>query len=144
LPLPITPLSDPPEMDEWVTGVHLLHPRLLAELQRIALAFPARSIVLYSGYRRDARASSPHRRARAVDIEVSGVAKERLFALCRTLRDTGCGYYPHQPFVHVDVRSPSEGSVYWVDIAEPGHPSFYVDSWPGVITGGALEPPGAE
>ena len=144
LPLPLVPTNDPQVDGEWVNGVRLLHPRLLWQLQQISLAFPWRSIVLYSGYRRDARSNSRHLRGRAVDIEVIGVAKERLFAFCRTLQDVGCGYYPHQPFVHVDVRSPTEGSGYWVDISEPGHPSNYVDSWPGVVSNGALESSSAD
>jgi hypothetical protein len=35
------------------------------------------------------------------------------------------------------VRQPSQGSVYWVDTALPGQHSSYVDSWPGVVVGGA-------
>jgi hypothetical protein len=144
LPLPMVPASETQASGEWVDGVRLFHPRLVWLLQQIALTFPSRSILIYSGYRRDARSTSRHLRGRAVDIAVKGVAKERLFVFCRSLRDTGCGYYPNQPFVHVDVRTASEGSGVWVDISRPGRPSAYVDYWPGIVSSGALEAPSAD
>ncbi len=130
LPLPLTPQTNPQFPGEWLPGVRLLHPRLMGLVQQIALAFPGRSLAIYSGYRRDARPSSPHVRGRAVDLAVSGVSKEQLYAYCRSLPDTGCGYYPNQPFVHVDVRDSARGSATWVDISMPGHPSIYTEAWP--------------
>lgn len=138
LPLPDAP--SPPEAwpEEWVDGVRLLHPRLLWILQRIGQAFPKHTVHLMSGYRRDTRETSPHRMGRALDISVRGVSKERLFAFCMTLGDVGCGYYPHHPFVHVDVRPFGTPKLYWVDASQPGQRSQYVDNWPGVVENGAL------
>jgi hypothetical protein len=130
VPLPLSPDANRRIAGEWVEGVRLLHPRLLAAVQRIASEFPGKTIAIYSGYRRDKRPSSPHLRGRAIDMAIAGVANEQLFGVCRTLRDMGCGYYPNQPFVHVDVREPSRGSVAWVDVSEPGHPSVYQSIWP--------------
>jgi uncharacterized protein YcbK (DUF882 family) len=118
--------------------VRLLHPRLLWILQRIGEAFPKRTISILSGYRRDARETSPHRMGRALDITVRGLPKEQLFAYCMTLKDVGCGYYPYHPFIHVDVRPFGSPKVYWVDASEPGERAKYVDEWPGVVEGGAL------
>lgn len=130
---------------EWTSGVRLVHPRLLWVLQRIADAFPWRTIYIYSGYRHDhegrARAGghhSLHNEARALDITVMGIPNAALVKLCRTLPDVGCGYYPNNMFVHVDVRRPGSGHPVWIDVSAPGEPSRYVDAWPGVIEGGAL------
>ncbi|HMA94697.1 MAG TPA: DUF882 domain-containing protein [Polyangiaceae bacterium] len=138
LPLPNDP--NPPEdwPEEWVPGVRLIHPRLLWILQRIGEAFPKHTIHILSGYRRDARESSPHRMGRALDLSVHGIPKEQLFAFCMALADVGCGYYPYHPFVHVDVRPFGSRKTYWVDDSQPGERSNYVDSWPNVIESGAL------
>ena len=130
LPLPLSPNPDPPVSGEWVEGVRLLHPRLLGVIEQLTMAFPGRSVAVYSGYRRDARPTSPHLRGRAIDMAIKDVPNDQLFAYCRTLRDTGCGYYPNQPFVHIDVREPSQGSAAWIDVAAPGKPSIYAEIWP--------------
>lgn len=144
LPLPNEP--NPPDAwpDEWVAGVRLLHPRLLWILQRIGEAFPKHTIHILSGYRRDARESSPHRMGRALDLSVHGVPREQLFAFCMALADVGCGFYPYHPFVHVDVRPFGSRKTYWVDESQPGERSQYVDSWPDVIESGALVGAGSE
>lgn len=144
LPLPNEPMPSEEWPDEWVPGVRLLHPRLLWILQRINQAFPKHTVHLMSGYRRDAKESSPHRSGRALDLAVRGVSNERLFAFCMSLPEVGCGYYPFHPFVHVDVRPFGSRKTYWVDQSEPGEPSEYVDSWPGVIESGALASAGSE
>jgi hypothetical protein len=138
---------------EWAPGVRLAHPRLLWVLQRIADAFPWRTLYVYSGYRHDpeGRAARPgthhsmHSEARAVDVTVMGIPNVALFQLCRTLEDVGCGFYPNNRFVHVDVRAPGSGHPLWIDVSGPGEPSRYVDAWPGVVEGGALvwDPAGA-
>lgn len=144
LPLPAEPSPSTEWPDEWVDGVRLLHPRLLWLLQSLGETFPRRTIQIMSGYRRDLKATSPHRRGRALDIQVTGVDNTTLFAYCRSLKDVGCGYYPYHPFVHVDVRAASGKAVFWVDASAPGEPSTYVDAWPGVIGSGALEGAGSE
>ena len=60
----------------------------------------------------------------------SGVSNEALVAFCKTLPDTGCGYYPNSSFVHVDVRAPTPGHDYWIDASGPGESPHYVSAWP--------------
>lgn len=136
-PRPELPLPDEPQGPdgEWLPDVRLLHPRLVWAIGRIAEAFPGRALVLYSGYRRDAH-SSLHRVGRALDLAVQGVTNEDLFSVCRRLRDAGCGFYPNNRFVHVDVRPYGTGKVAWVDVSQPGTPSEYVDGWPSVLAEG--------
>ncbi len=165
-PDPGAELPDEPDADtwqralEWVPQVRLVHPRLLWLLQQIADAFPRRGMHIFSGgYRprapttRDATAArrpasgthhSQHAEGRAMDILVMGVPNTALFQFCRTLDDVGCGFYPNSKFVHVDVRRPGAGRVFWIDISAPGEPSEYVDSWPGVVESGGLSWGGAQ
>jgi hypothetical protein len=124
---------------EWVPGIRLLHPRMLWVLHRIALSFPWKAIYIYSGYRpRQPGSASKHGEGRALDIAVHDVKNETLFKVCRKLEDVGCGYYPNNRFVHIDVRSTGSGHPVWVDTAAPGEASRYVDSWPGVIESGGM------
>lgn len=147
VPRPGALLPDEPDAQawssygEWVDQVRPVHPRLLWLMQKIADAFPRRTIYIYSGYRpaRFAQSShSNHGAARALDVSIMGVRNADLFRFCRTLDDAGCGYYPNSKFVHVDVRAPRTGRAFWVDESAPGEPSRYVDSWPGVVESGAL------
>ncbi|WP_438015613.1 D-Ala-D-Ala carboxypeptidase family metallohydrolase [Sorangium sp. So ce315] len=154
-PDPGKALPDEPDIDawqralEWVPQVRLVHPRLLWLLQQVADAFPRRGIHIYSGYRPRPPGDGPpargkgghhsqHSEGRAMDIHVKGVPNAALFQFCRTLNDVGCGFYPNSKFVHVDVRRPGSGRVFWIDISRPGEPSEYVDSWPGVVESGGL------
>jgi len=132
MPLPLEPDEAAPG-GEWLPRVKLLHPRLIWVVQKIAEAFPNRSIFIMSGYRPDAHASN-HQKGRALDIYVTGVANVDLFRVCHTLNDVGCGFYPNSKFVHVDVRPYGTHRVAWVDISEPGRPSEYVTSWPGLLS----------
>jgi uncharacterized protein DUF882 len=133
MPLPLEPDEDAPG-GEWLPRVKLLHPRLIWAVQKIAEAFPNRSIFIMSGYRRDAHGSY-HQKGRALDLYVTGVDNADLFRYCHTLNDVGCGFYPNSKFVHVDVRPYGTHRVAWVDISEPGARSEYVTSWPGVLAG---------
>lgn len=130
LPLPIDPVASG---GEWVSEVRLLDPRLLWVLSKIAESFPGQPIELVSGYRR-ADHGGQHRKGQALDISLPGVDKDALFAVCRKLHDTGCGYYPESHFVHLDVRPHGSGHVAWVDASSPGEPARYVDGWPGVLS----------
>lgn len=132
LPLPIDPDG---EAGEWTQDVKLLHPRLVWAVSELARAFPGHSIVLMSGYRRDGH-SGLHGKGRALDLYVRGVPNEQTFTVCRALRDVGCGYYPYNQFVHVDVRPYGTGHVVWIDASGPGEPSRYVDGWPSVLAPG--------
>jgi hypothetical protein len=133
LPLPEVPEGDEP--GEWTPGLKLLDPRLVWVLGELEEAFPGRRVVIMSGYRPHAHTSF-HQRGKALDLYVDGVANEDLYAVCRTLRDVGCGYYPNNHFVHIDVRTYGTGNVTWVDVSDPGTPSRYVDGWPGVVAPG--------
>jgi hypothetical protein len=138
-PRPAIPLPDAVPTDhpgEWLPGLRLLEPRLVWLLGKIQGAFPGKRVVIMSGYRPDAHTSN-HKRGKALDLYVDGVPNEQLFAVCRMLNDVGCGYYPHNYFVHLDVRAFGAGKVAWVDVSEPGAPSRYVNGWPGVLEPGA-------
>jgi hypothetical protein len=141
--LPDDPDRETWERGEWLPQIRVVHPRLVWVLQRIADAFPRRSIYVYSGYRpapaddRPGSHQSRHASGRALDIHVMGVDNAELFKVCRKLYDVGCGYYPNSKFVHVDVR-PGTGHPHWIDASGPGEPAQHVDSWPGVVEGGAL------
>lgn len=103
--------EDPPELP---------HPRLARLLASISDHFGGRPMVLVSG-RREAggytRETSRHTSGHATDISIRGVPRRALWDFCRSLRNTGCGYYPRSSFVHVDVR---ERSAQWVDWSPPG------------------------
>jgi hypothetical protein len=123
---------------EWVPGIRVVHPRLVWALQRIADALPGRAVYVYSGYRPLAEVNdgsghkSLHAEGRAVDISVLRVPNEKLFEVCRELKDVGCGYYPNGKFVHVSVRRAHSGRAAWIDASQPGEPARYVDAWQGV------------
>ncbi len=144
LPLPLEPTAAASADNEWLPQVKLVHPRLIWLLDKIASAFPGRMLYLMSGYRPEAGSRSLHHRGRAVDLFVQGVPNEAVFRFCRTLPQVGCGYYPNNRFVHLDVRPPTVPEAYWVDTSGPSEPSRYVDSWPGVVEGGALRWAGSE
>lgn len=135
LPLPLEPVGDA-EPGEWLPRVRLLHPRMVWVVEKVAEAFPGRSIYVMSGYRRDGHGGL-HQKGRALDLFVSGVPNEQLFSFCKSLRDVGCGFYPNNKFVHVDIRPYGTPRVLWVDVSTPGSPSQYVDGW------GDLVPPGS-
>jgi Peptidase M15 len=144
--LPDAPDPEALPRGEWSQGVRLVHPRLLWIMQRVADAFPWRTIYVFSGYRHDPSGKLPkpgshhsmHSEARAMDIYVMGVPNASLFQVCHKLDDVGCGFYPNNKFVHVDVRRPGSGHPFWIDTSGPGEPSRYVDAWPGVVDGGGL------
>lgn len=103
---------------------------VIARLEAIAKKFPGKTISLVGGPRPSGGGSSTHQSGRAVDVRVEGVDNKKLAELCRTLADTGCGYYPNASFVHVDARAKGAGKAYWIDVSEPGEPPRYVTQWP--------------
>jgi uncharacterized protein YcbK (DUF882 family) len=118
-----------PKDKEVAPGIKRLDAGLVVRLQAIADKFPGKTITLVSGYRPKS-AGSPHKAGHAFDIRLDGVTNETLVAFCKTLKDTGCGYYPNSYFVHVDVREPGTGHVFWIDVSGPGEKPQYVKSWP--------------
>jgi len=111
----------------------LPHPRLAYLLAAISDHFGGREMTLVSGRRPVAgytRETSRHVVGRATDIRLRGVPRRELWDFCRTLSDTGCGYYPRSTFVHVDVRAQA---AQWVDWSRPGRRPRYGNlsrSWP--------------
>jgi hypothetical protein len=110
-------------------GLKLADAGLLTRLQGIADHYKGKKIAVVSGYRPTAK-SGYHKDARALDVHVDGVKNEDLATFCRSLPDTGCGYYPKSSFVHVDVRPKGTGHVYWIDASGPGETAKYVAAWP--------------
>lgn len=139
LPLPFEP-SDDAGPGEWLPSVKLIDPRLIWVLQQVSQAFPRRTLYIMSGYRQNGH--SNHSKGKAIDLFVYGVQNPQLFALCRQLRDVGCGYYPNNKFVHIDVRPYGTDRVLWVDDSLPGTPSHYVDGFEGVLEPGRAWIPG--
>lgn len=114
-------------------AAELPHPRLVALLAAISDHFGGAEITIISG-RREAggytRESSRHTRGQATDIRVRGVAMRSVWDYCRTLPNTGCGFYPRSSFVHVDVRG---SAAQWVDWSTPGRAARYGNlerAWP--------------
>lgn len=105
---------------------HPPDPRLVALIGVVSNHFAGRTLEVVSGFRpykpTQYTPDSRHNYGRALDFRVRGVPNEELRDFCRTLRDTGCGYYPNSTFVHLDVRT---ASAYWVDLAHPGEPPRY-------------------
>lgn len=101
------------------------NPRLALLLASISDHFGGRELVVVSG-RREAggytRETSRHTSGHATDIRVQGVPRRALWDYCRSLSNTGCGYYPRSTFVHVDVRA---RSAQWVDWSTPGARARY-------------------
>jgi len=110
-------------------GFKVLDAGLVTRVQNVVDHFHAGKVTIVSGYRPNS-AGSFHQRAEALDLALAGVKNEELVAFCRTLPDTGCGYYPNSSFVHIDVRPTNTGHVYWIDAAGPGEPPRYVSTWP--------------
>ncbi len=115
------------------TGARRLDARLVERLELVVDHFrkgtePTR-LVLVSGFR-PRSAGSYHSTGRALDFRVDGVANEALVAFCKTLQDTGCGFYPNSGFIHIDVRDPGTGHVAWTDASRPGEAPRYVTEEP--------------
>jgi hypothetical protein len=126
---PAKPRTGPAKGDEVAPGVRMIDKGLLVRLDAIARHFQGRPLSLVSGYRPQSRGSL-HRSGHALDVRVAGVSNEQLVEFCKTLPDTGCGYYPNSSFVHVDVRPPRTGHVEWIDTSGPGEAPHYVHQWP--------------
>jgi hypothetical protein len=114
-------------------GIRRLDPRLIERLEHAVDHFrkgkETPKVTIVSGYRPKS-AGSYHQTGRALDVRIDGVPNEELVAFCKTLPDTGCGYYPNSLFVHIDVRDGGAGHVSWIDASKPGEPPRYVTAWP--------------
>jgi uncharacterized protein YcbK (DUF882 family) len=100
--------------------------RLVALIGLVSKHFGGRTLEIVSGYRAykptQYTPMSRHNYGRALDFRIRGVQNETLRDFCRTLQNTGCGYYPNSTFVHMDVR---DAKAYWVDLSHPGEAPNY-------------------
>ena len=115
-------------------GARALDPGLVVRLDAVARKFPGKAISVVSGYRSDDNGSL-HHEGKALDVRVADVSNAELVELCKTLPDTGCGFYPNATFVHFDVRPAGAGAVSWIDASGPGEAPRYVTSWPPADAG---------
>jgi hypothetical protein len=118
---------------ELAPGVRRVDPRLVDRIQSVVDHFsksggPAKLSII-SGYR-PASVGSMHSSGRAIDFRVEGARNEDVITFCKTLVDTGCGFYPNSSFVHIDVRDAGAGHVSWIDASGPGETPRYVSVWP--------------
>ncbi len=136
---------------ELAKGIRRVDPRLASRLQAFADHFgkagsPVKLSVV-SGYR-PTSVGSTHATGRAIDFRVEGAENEEVVAFCKTLPDTGCGFYPNSSFVHLDVRDVGAGHVSWIDASETGESPRYVSTWPqrqaSRVTPDKLEPAAAK
>ncbi|MFO0591891.1 MAG: DUF882 domain-containing protein [Polyangiaceae bacterium] len=118
-------------------------PAILERIDAVAKKFPGRTITLVGAPATTGSGSSAHQAGRAVDLRVDGVDNQKVVELCRTLADTGCGFYPNASFVHIDARAPGTGKASWIDASEPGEPPRYVTSWPPALPAPKAEAPAA-
>lgn len=118
---------------EIARGIRRIDERLAYRLQSIVDHFTkpgaTAKLVVVSGYR-PTSIGSMHATGRAIDFRLEGVKNEEVISFCKTLNDTGCGFYPNSSFVHVDVREPGAGHVAWIDASGPGETPRYVPAWP--------------
>ena len=117
---------------EIAPGIRRIDARLAERLELVADHFrkegePTR-IVLVAPKSRSA--GSYHASGRAIDFRIEGADNDAVVAFCKTVQDTGCGYYPNGGFVHMDVRDAGAGHVSWIDISKPGESPKYVSAWP--------------
>ncbi len=125
--------ADKKDSDELAPGIKLIDGRLVERLQLMLdhFAKPEKTSKLFvvSGYRPTSKGSF-HATGRAIDFRIDGVENTDLVAFCKTLDDTGCGFYPNSSFIHMDVRDAKTGHVAWIDTSTPGEKPEYVASWP--------------
>jgi uncharacterized protein YcbK (DUF882 family) len=112
---------------------HKLDPRVAERLAVVADHFrkdgEVPRIVLVPG-NKPRTSGSMHATGRAIDFKIEGVPNEEVVAFCKTMTDTGCGFYPTAGFVHIDARDRGVGHVAWIDVSKPGEAPKYVASWP--------------
>lgn len=136
---PVKPVSELAKKKgpEIARGIHRVDPRLVSRLDAIVAHFSKGDrkenvplkLAVVSGVR-PTSVGSLHATGRAIDFRIEGVKNEDVVKFCKTLDDTGCGFYPNSSFVHVDVRDAGAGHVSWIDASGPGESPRYVASWP--------------
>jgi hypothetical protein len=125
--------GDNGKSDDLAPGIRKIDPRIVERLQLVVDHFAKPSatpkLFIVSGYRPTSKGSF-HALGRAVDFRMDGVTDTDLVAFCKTLPDTGCGFYPNSSFIHLDIRDSGSGRVAWIDASSPGEKPDYVASWP--------------
>jgi hypothetical protein len=120
-------------LEELAPGIKKIDERLLERMQLVVDHFAkvgeGPKLFVVSGYRPSSKGSF-HAMGRAIDFRIEGVENTDLVAFCKTLPDTGCGFYPNSSFIHIDVRDPGNGHVSWIDASGPGDRPDYVAAWP--------------
>jgi hypothetical protein len=145
---PKEPLAaDKAHGSEIAPGIHRLDPRLAERLQLVADHFKkdgeTTKIVLVTASK-SRNAGSYHASGRAIDFRVEGAEDEAVASFCKTVQDTGCGFYPNAGFVHMDVRDAGTGHVAWIDVSKAGEAPKYVTAWPLKDEPSKTEPTKAE
>jgi hypothetical protein len=131
---PTTPIAELAKKKgpDLAPGIRRVDTRLVERIQAVVDHFAKHGptkLSIISGYR-PTSVGSMHSSGRAVDFRMEGVRNEDVVAFCKTLGDTGCGFYPNSSFVHIDVRDPGAGHVAWIDASGPGETPRYVSQWP--------------
>ncbi len=126
-------VTRPVQITSTTPGILRVDDKLVERLQTMVEHFSkpkeTAKVTVISGYRPSA-AGSYHASGRAVDFRIEGVPNMALVAFCKTIPDTGCGFYPNSSFVHLDVRDPGVGHVTWIDASGSGESPRYVSTWP--------------
>lgn len=132
---PTTPASELAKKKgpDLAPGIRRVDTRLVERIQAVVDHFAKKQgptkLSIISGYR-PTSVGSMHSSGRAIDFRMEGVKNEDVVAFCKTLGDTGCGFYPNSSFVHIDVRDPGAGHVAWIDASGPGETPRYVSQCP--------------
>ncbi len=128
---PKEPLSGKAHGAEVAPGIRRIDARLAERLELVADHFRKEGgarIVLVAPKSRSA--GSYHASGRAIDFRIEGADNDAVLAFCKTMQDTGCGFYPNEGFVHIDARDAGAGHVAWIDVSKAGEAPKYVSSWP--------------
>jgi uncharacterized protein YcbK (DUF882 family) len=107
---------------------HTMKPQTLAMLADIAERHAGMTIEYVSGYRasRDESATSPHRRASAIDFRIRGAnLREIRDYVWKTYSHVGVGWYPQGQYIHIDSR-PELNDTSWTFLHGSNH---YDPSW---------------
>jgi uncharacterized protein YcbK (DUF882 family) len=107
---------------------HPIDKHLVSLIGTVSDHFGGKRIEVISGYRpyspHQYTKHSNHNHGKAIDFRVTGVPNEVVRDYCRTLHNTGCGYYPNSTFVHMDTR---KTPTYWIDYSRAGEaPKYHV------------------
>ena len=106
-----------------------LDPNLKGVLRDISSMYPGRTIRVNNTLRAPKKEGrrGPHSSGKALDLSVSGVPKKELFKSLREkgygVKKGGLGYYPGDPFIHVDVGRPRT----WVEGVDKSDVNQYIE-----------------